>query len=128
MMHGTPVGDFHSWVRVGGPECPRCDCCTVALCEMGVSLLDGCEQAASYSSQELVRGCPCASADGSAQQAMALWRDLISHEHQKDPARADRFHSLFVERVLGPETAQDPSQAGRRLRALIAELWPDRSG
>jgi hypothetical protein len=28
--HGTPVGDYHSWVKPPPPDCPDCPCCTLA--------------------------------------------------------------------------------------------------
>lgn len=123
---GTPVGDYHSWVRGPGADCPHCPCCTAVLCEVGAQALDGCAGCSSHSAQSIVAGCPCSSADtpGTARHALAVWHEHVQREEDADPGAAARLQEVLNERVWGPEVAQDPAKVGPRLRALIAELWP----
>lgn len=127
IAHGTPAGDYHTWVRPNGQDCPHCECCTAALCEVGASLLDGCEAHTSWDARELVRGCPCSSAatEGTVAHTLALWHEHVRRENDAEPGVHERYHSMFVERVLGPGTAKDPAQVGPKLRELIEELWPE---
>lgn len=127
---GTPVGDYHSWVRPVGPDCPRCSCCTVALCEMGAQSLEGCEGHTSHSARSVVQGCPCSSAttSGTVRHTLAVWHEHLTREEKAAPGAADRLHEVFKRRVLGPQTAKDPTLVGPRLRELIEELWPSAAG
>lgn len=127
IAHGTPVGDYHSWVRPAGADCPDCECCTQALCAVGRTVLDGCEGTASWASRELVRGCPCSSAQtqGSVAHTLAVWHEHLEREEAQTPGSNIRYHRVLVERVFGPDTAKDPTQVGPKLQELIDELWPE---
>ena len=130
IAHGTPAGDEHVWVSSGAPECERCECCTAGLCEVGATLMGGCEDATSEAARDLVRGCPCSGEDteGTVRHTLAVWHEHVEREVAQDSEAGTRLHAVFVERVLGPETARDPASAGLRLRELIDQLWPSAVG
>lgn len=56
--HGTPAGDYHTWVKPAGEPCPHCECCTKALCRVAVEQLSACHLRGGESSYDLVV-CPC---------------------------------------------------------------------
>jgi len=59
------------YVRPMQADCPRCACCTAALCERGRNSIQGCAGLTPYEHRETVHGCPCSS--GSTRHT-ASWR------------------------------------------------------
>ncbi|WP_435111651.1 hypothetical protein [Nocardiopsis synnemataformans] len=125
IVHGTPVGDHHTWVRPQGPACPGCECCTAALCEIGKASFDRCEGETSPGAMEVVRGCPCSGpqAADSVAHLMERWREQVRAEWEKDPTAAERYQALLRERVID-QSGGSGVEMGRLLRALVEELWP----
>lgn len=66
--HGTPAGDYHTWVKPQRPPCPHCPCCTEALCRLAVEKSSACHWEALSSDYDLVK-CPCWQRNSTARAA-----------------------------------------------------------
>lgn len=89
--HGTPVGDYHSWVRPASEPCPDCPCCTVALCGAGREHLGGCGNVPGCTDREAVWRCPCGRGPGTVEATMDEMRSIVlalPAEHQHAAAAA----------------------------------------
>mgnify|MGYP001578074925 CR=1 FL=1 len=56
------AGDYHRWERPASEPCPRCPCCTAALCELAVQKGTACHWEGGPADYDLA-GCPCWRAD-----------------------------------------------------------------
>ncbi|GAA4626701.1 hypothetical protein GCM10023196_036010 [Actinoallomurus vinaceus] len=100
IMHGTPAGDFHTWVDPSAGPCPNCECCTERLCERGRKHAFGCLGVAT-SGRELVRDCPCSAetTEGTEAHRAAMSRAANAaakrgqgHTRVRDRARTQLVH------------------------------------
>lgn len=63
--HGTPAGDYHTWVRPPSEPCPNCPCCSKLLCEVAIAndaageIASACHLVARGSSDYDLSLCPC---------------------------------------------------------------------
>lgn len=71
-MTAVPVDPFGvDYLRPVQPECPRCRCCTEALCRRGRTSVLECAGCTDAEHQATVVGCPCSS---SSTEGTAAWR------------------------------------------------------
>ncbi len=67
--HGTPVGDYHSWVSPPSVECPHCPCCSKRLCEQAIKKDSACHWEGRGDVSALA-DCPCWRANSAARLAL----------------------------------------------------------
>lgn len=85
--HGTPVGDYHSWVLPSSPACPDCECCTKALCDQARDRGRPCDWLARGGPdlRDMSR-CPCS--------ALPVLRRALAEAAVRDPSNPGNHHDL----------------------------------
>ena len=88
--HGTPAGDFHTWIKPEPPACPNCSCCSERLCELGRQHAFGCGAVACAEDWVTVRGCPCSAetTEGTEAHRAAQLRAAKRNEQDGNPGSA----------------------------------------
>lgn len=57
----TPIEMWRQFIGRGPAECPRCPCCTRALCQKAAEERQHCVELVQTNQRDIVRECPCAS-------------------------------------------------------------------
>lgn len=68
--HGTPAGDFHTWVSPTSEDCSHCECCSKRLCRSAIEKNTACHLEGRNSDYDLI-ACPCWRRDSTARRALA---------------------------------------------------------
>ncbi|MEC3995243.1 hypothetical protein VSR01_17540 [Actinacidiphila sp. DG2A-62] len=105
------------YVRPAQPDCPRCGCCTAALCEKGRHSIMRCNGHVDDEHREMVGGCPCSA---ETTRHTAAWRAAqvrvtrMAHEMPVDQAAEDLLRAL----AKGPAEADDEVFRQLKFRGL----------
>lgn len=84
--HGTPAGDFHTWIKPEAEPCPDCPCCSARLCEAGRQNALGCALLCDGNDWSTVRDCPCSAAttEGTAAHRIRRLAQATTEEKTDD--------------------------------------------
>lgn len=101
-----PEVEGHAWLKPAPEQCPKCPCCTAALCVAGFEHVWGCSSLCAPDDYGTVKDCSCTGEDarGSAAYRSAMARGRRrAREMPLDPDAED----ILIDVVRGVEVTGD---------------------
>jgi hypothetical protein len=119
------------YVRPANPDCPKCSCCTAALCERGRMSALGCVAHAAGGDLAAIGRCPCSAetAEGSAAWMAAQVRDSARGRHEAEQAlelarriavRLEQENARLLEEARRAAALFQAGHGAAGIKALVA--------